>query len=44
MVQRPEGLAGLHHEEDVLVIDVPGGFKRCSKTEVPSQNGQRART
>ena len=43
MVQGPERLAGLH-EEDVLVIDLPGGLKRCSKTEVPSLNGQRART
>jgi hypothetical protein len=34
MVQTPEGLAGLH-EEDVLVIDLPSGLECCSKTEVP---------
>jgi hypothetical protein len=43
MVQRPEGLTRLQ-EEDVLVIDLPGGLKRFAKTEVPSQDGQRART
>jgi hypothetical protein len=43
MVQGPEGLAGLH-EEHVLVIDPPGGLKGFSKTEMPSENGQRART
>jgi hypothetical protein len=43
MMQRPEGLAGLH-EEDMLVIDFPGGHEGFSKTEVPSENGQRART
>jgi hypothetical protein len=43
MVQRPEGLAGLH-EEDVLVIDLPGGHEGGSKTQMPSENGQRART
>jgi len=35
MVQRPEGLAGLH-EEDVLVIDIPDGRERFSKTEMSS--------
>jgi hypothetical protein len=43
MVQSPEGLAGLH-EENVLVIDLPGDLEGFSKTEMPSQNGQRART
>jgi hypothetical protein len=43
MVQRPEGLASLR-KEDVLVIDLPGGGKGFSKTEMPSQNGQCART
>jgi hypothetical protein len=43
MVQRPGGLAGLH-KEDVLVIDHSGGREGFSKTEMPSQNGQRPRT
>jgi len=43
MVQSPEGLAGLH-EEDVVVIDLPGDLQGFSKTEMPSQNGQRAGT
>src|SRR5882757_2110329 len=43
MVQRPEGLAGLH-EENVLVIELPGGGKGFSMTEMSSQDGQRART
>jgi hypothetical protein len=42
MVQRPEGLAGLH-EENVLVIDLPGGHEGFSETKLPSQNGQRTR-
>ena len=43
MVQRPEGFAGLQ-KEDMLVIDLPGGGKGFSKTEMPSQDGHRART
>ena len=43
MMQRPEGLAGLH-EEDMLVIDFPGGHEGFSKTEMPSQHGQRTST
>jgi len=42
MVQGPKGLSRLR-EEDVLVIDLPGGHEGFSKTELPSQNGQRAR-
>jgi hypothetical protein len=43
MVQGPEGLAG-RHEEDVLVIDLPGGLEGFSKTEMPSQDRERTRT
>jgi hypothetical protein len=43
MVQRPERPAGLQ-EEDVPVVDLPGGLEGLSKTEMPSQHGQCSRT
>jgi hypothetical protein len=35
MLQRAEGLAGLH-EENVVVIDLSGGREGFSKTKMPS--------
>jgi hypothetical protein len=35
VVQSPEGLAGLH-EENVVVIDLSGGREGFSKTKMPS--------
>lgn len=43
MLKRPKGCAGLQ-AEDVLVIDLSGGLEGCSKMQMPSQNGQCART
>jgi hypothetical protein len=43
MVQTPEQRACLQ-EEDVIVIDLPGGLERCSKAKMSSQHGQRTRT